>query len=416
MKKVVEREKYLDQAPVDWERTQIGELFKFSSGKARPKDISKIRTYQYRYPVYGGNGILAYSKEYSFDNPYLILGRVGEYCGCAHLTEEKSWISDNALYSKDVLSEIDFDYFKFFFDYFDLNRFSNKNGQPLITQGNVGSLTIAKPAPPEQKQIAFVLKTIQKAIQKQEEIANTTIALKKSLLNKLFTEGTKSERLKQTEAGMLPESWGVGLLKEFCEKPTYGFTASSAKTGNAKFLRITDITDVGIDWENVPYCVIDDNKIENYLLVENDIVFARIGATTGKSYIIKNPPENAVYASYLIRVRVNPEHLDPTFLFYFFNSPLYWQQIDANKHNNLKLGVNGSVLQQLLVPKPNPTEQKLIATTFTALDNKIDFHIRNKTTYNNLFNTLLNELMTGTVRVNDLDFHSKTSSYKKVIA
>ncbi len=175
------------------------------------------------------------------------------------------------------------------------------------------------------------------------------------------------EGWKETEIGLIPEDWEQSILSEYAEKPQYGFTDSSSNSGNAKFLRITDITDTGVDWNNVPYCTCPD--IEKYKLENSDIVFARIGATTGKSYIIKNPPK-AVFASYLIRVRTKSKLLSE-YLIFFFNSEYYWKQINSQKGNNLKGGVNGSILSNLRIIVPPLPEQRKISHILCTLQKAI---------------------------------------------
>lgn len=196
----------------------------------------------------------------------------------------------------------------------------------------------------------------------------------------------------ETEIGLFPDSWSVEPLGKICEKPTYGFTDSASKVGNAKFLRITDITENGVDWEAVPYCNCPVNKLNNYLLKDGDIVFARIGATTGKSYIINNPPV-AVYASYLIRVRTKDE-INPLFLYFFFQSKEYWKQVDANKKSNLKQGVNGSILQKLLIPKPEKDEQDSIANIISLIQSAIQKQEQIINTTIELKNALMKKLFT----------------------
>jgi len=88
-------------------------------------------------------------------------------------------------------------------------------------------------------------------------------------------------------------------------------------------------------------------------------VVARIGATTGKSYLITDPPD-AVFASYLIRIRTN-NGLLAEFLDQFMKSEDYWRQIDAAKGGRLKQGVSIPVLQGLQLPIPPLSEQKAIA-------------------------------------------------------
>lgn len=101
--------------PKEWKVQSIGETFKFSSGKSRPKNTSKEKTDVLNIPVYGGNGILGYTDQIFTKDRHLILGRVGEYCGCVHLTANSSWISDNALYGKEKLTNDDLFFLKYCF-------------------------------------------------------------------------------------------------------------------------------------------------------------------------------------------------------------------------------------------------------------------------------------------------------------
>ncbi|MDA8951165.1 restriction endonuclease subunit S, partial [Pseudomonadales bacterium] len=91
------------------------------------------------------------------------------------------------------------------------------------------------------------------------------------------------------------EAVALGAISDI----SYGYTAkASFEQGSFKFLRITDIQDHGVDWSLVPYCEVEADKIDKFLLNVGDIVFARTGATTGKSYLLSDV-ENSVFASYL---------------------------------------------------------------------------------------------------------------------
>ncbi|MFH0832006.1 MAG: restriction endonuclease subunit S [archaeon] len=254
----------------------------------------------------------------------------------------------------------------------------------------------------EQQKIVSVLSKIQQAIEQQDKIIQITKELKKSLMSRLFSEGLHSEEQKETEIGLVPKSWEVVTVGDTCEKPQYGYTESSThKPIGPKFLRITDITEKGVNWAEVPYCKCPKDLIEKYKLQREDIVFARIGATTGKSYIIEDCPL-AVYASYLIRVRTK-EKVYSAYLYYFFNSDMYWQQINANKGSSLKMGVNGSILAALKFPLPKIEEQKEIVNILSNIDKKLTQSESRKQTLQTLFKTMLNQLMTGKVRVKNLD-------------
>ena len=202
--------------------------------------------------------------------------------------------------------------------------------------------------------------------------------------------------LVETEIGTIAPDWRIVPLKDVAEKPQYGLTAKSAKSGDTKFLRITDITDQGVNWATVPFCSAPKKKIDTCRLKSGDIVFARIGATTGKSYMINDPPD-AVFASYLIRVRVGND-LEPGFLIHFFQSRGYWQQVDANKHANLKKGVNGSVLSELLLPLPPLPEQKKIAYILSTVQRAIEAQERIIQTTTELKKALMHKLFTEGTR------------------
>lgn len=154
-------------------------------------------------------------------------------------------------------------------------------------------------------------------------------------------------------------SWKTVHLRDHICKPEYGFTTSAtANFTGLKFLRITDIQDDKVEWETVPYCKCEINK-ERYLLKSGDIVVARIGATTGKTYLVENPPES-IFASYLMRIRTKTDLL-PEFLNLFFQTEDYWKQIFQNMGGRLKGGVNIPILQSLVLPFPSVFEQRAIS-------------------------------------------------------
>ncbi len=161
-----------------------------------------------------------------------------------------------------------------------------------------------------------------------------------------------------------PSRWKRAALRDCCFRPEYGYTASAIqKPVGPKFLRITDIQDGQVEWNKVPYVEKPDNGARSYLLETGDIVIARIGATTGKAFLIQECPE-AVFASYLIRLRTKPGLL-AKFLNYCLQTSEYWQHIDSLKGGRLKGGVNIPILENLEIPLPPPIEQRAIAS---ALD------------------------------------------------
>lgn len=137
------------------EMVRLGECFTLSSGKFLPTN----KRVNGEYSVFGGNGITGKHNEYFIDKPTIVIGRVGEYCGCVHTTGEKVWVTDNALFVTQFLKTIDRDYLCYTLNQKNLNSFANKSGQPSISQSIILKIEIPLPPLETQKQIAKILDT-----------------------------------------------------------------------------------------------------------------------------------------------------------------------------------------------------------------------------------------------------------------
>lgn len=136
-------------------------------------------------------------------------------------------------------------------------------------------------------------------------------------------------------------------LEQLIEGTQYGYNASALQSGKNKFLRISDIHESKVIWETVPYCNCDDEK--TYLLKKDDILIARTGGTTGKSFKIDNPPAHSIYAGYLIRIRAKQE-VNPDYIYLFLHSFAYWSQIVNLNERNFRPKANAENLKSLILP------------------------------------------------------------------
>ena len=197
----------------------------------------------------------------------------------------------------------------------------------------------------------------------------------------------------------LPKGWVWTTVGEISQSILYGVSESAKSHGVYKLLRITDIQNNFVNWKTVPFSDYDESKAESYLLKDGDILFARTGATVGKSYLVTNLQENAIYASYLIRVQTYNQVL-PEFVKYFFESGYYWSQILCNSVGIGQPNVNGTILANLMLPIPPIKEQKRIVKELTKWLRIIDNIDRGK-------ESLQDSIKHAKTKILDLAIHGK---------
>ena len=154
----------------------------------------------------------------------------------------------------------------------------------------------------------------------------------------------------------IPDSWQWERWGNISHSIQYGYNAPAETNGDVRMVRISDIQNGDVQWETVPFCHINETDIENYLLQENDILFARTGGTVGKSFLVRKTPYPAIYAGYLIRTRYSC-FLSPNYLKFFMESQLYWEQLRNGTIATAQPNCNGKTLSKMIVPIPPHNEQ-----------------------------------------------------------
>ena len=195
---------------------------------------------------------------------------------------------------------------------------------------------------------------------------------------------------------MLPEGWVWARLGSLSAQINYGVSNSAERNGSHKLLRITDIDQQKVDWNSVPYTTVDEATAINCKVSDGDILFARIGATVGKTYLATGTPRNTVYASYLIRVQALL--CDAHYLINFFDAPYYWEEIGSNAVGSGRPNVNGTVLSSLFVPVPPLAEQRRIVDALDKYLALVDEIERDRAGLDGLFAQLKSKVLDLAVR------------------
>ncbi len=219
---------------------------------------------------------------------------------------------------------------------------------------NLKDITIILPPLPEQTRIVNKLDSlferIDKSIALLEENIKHTEALMASVLDEIFSK-INAKRFQ---------------VKDLSKNIQYGYTGKALDKGEYYYLRITDIQNGKVNFSNTPYSDIPESQVDKYVLKHGDILFARTGATAGKSYLF-NDDEKSVFASYLIRVVCNEKVLIPNYLYCFFQSKGYWDQIFGNIVGAAQPNFNGKKLGEIIVPLPDINTQQKIIEKFESL-------------------------------------------------
>ena len=157
----------------------------------------------------------------------------------------------------------------------------------------------------------------------------------------------------------IPKGWEWERWGNISQSIQYGYNAPALEKGVIKMVRISDIQDNKVLWNNVPFCMIEEKDIKTYLLEINDILFARTGGTVGKSFLVEDVPMKSIYAGYLIRTRYS-SLLCPHYMKAFMESQLYWEQLKNGTIATAQPNCNGKTLAKILLPIPPINEQKRI--------------------------------------------------------
>ena len=217
----------------------------------------------------------------------------------------------------------------------------------------------------------------------------------------------------------IPNSWVWVRLGDIIDNIKYGYTASSQENGEVKLLRITDIQNDEVNWNTVPYCKISEEEFETYQLKVRDILIARTGGTIGKTFLIREIPQNlrSVYASYLIKFYPN-KNISEIYLKNYFSTDLYWKLLKIKSRGTGQPNVNSPSLQALLVPLPPLEEQQEIVRILDEVlenENKVKELLELEERIDVLEKSILNKAFKGELGTQNSSDESAIELLKEIL-
>lgn len=317
-------------------------------------------------------GEFAYNKSYSRDYPWGAIKRLDNY--------DMGALSSLYITFKPVKINSDF-----LLSYYDTNKW-HKEVSTRATEGarNHGLLNIsandfletelAIPLEEEQEKVGSFFKQLDEAISLYQQELNTLKQTKQGFLQKMFPK--EGESVPEIRFPGFTGEWKNHTLGETVDSMAYGLNASSKEyDGENKYIRITDIDDITHKFlkEKITSPNTDLSLAEEYLLNEGDILFARTGASVGKTYIYDSKDGKVYYAGFLIRARVKDEYV-PEFIFQNTLTSRYLKFIKVASQRSGQPGVNAQEYAGFSFMIPDKKEQQEISDFFKQLDEVIALH------------------------------------------
>lgn len=283
----------------------------------------------------------------------------------------------------------------------------NKTTIPNLSRNRLAALDVPHPRINEQQDIVGALARVRQAMKVHDRSLASSQGLKRAAMRKLFTHGLRGEAQKTTEVGPVPESWNIMPCEHGVDAITVGVVVRPASyyvpVGIPAF-RSLNIREDRIDTTSLVFFSERDNNtlLRKSKLRAGDVLVVRTGYP-GTASVVPEEYDGANCIDIVV-IRPNPLVIQGHFLSRFLNSGFGKSQIASNSHGLAQQHLNVGAVRRLRIPVP-PTldEQRAIVAILDAIDRKIDLHRRKRAVLDELFKSLLHKLMTGEIRVGDLD-------------
>ncbi len=289
----------------------------------------------------------------------------------------------------------------------------NKTTIPNLSQSRLKSFILPVPPLPEQKAIARVLSTIQKAVETQDKVIAAAKELRKSLMRHLFNYGpvpvSEADKipLKDTEIGAVPEHWEVVKIRDVAEfQGGYAFKSGNYVKEGVKLLKIANVSFGKVVWDDVSF--LPDEYMENYedySLHRGEIIMAMTRPIVAGGIKVARLEEKdcpSLLNQRVGRFRIG-NSINAEYLFQILFNKSFVDAIGLGAIGSQQPNISASQIESIIIPLPSLSVQLEIADMLSAVDSKIESEENRKAALQTLFKTMLHHLMTGKVRVKELE-------------
>ncbi|MGO9585784.1 MAG: restriction endonuclease subunit S [Limisphaerales bacterium] len=357
----------------------LGDIADFRNGKAiSPERYTPVG----RHPVFGSNGQIARSDDVLNQQPVIVIGRVGAYCGCVHYVPRASWVTDNAIVAVPKEGN-NLRYLFYLLGSLELQRTAIGSAQPLMTQGGLKAVRTKAPPLAEQKAIALILGTLDDKIDLNRRMNATLETLAQTLFKNWFVEAAATK---------LPQGWRAGMLGEVAENPRRSIQPDEIKSAMCY-----------IGLEHMPRRCITLSEWESGTKLEsNKLEFKRLEILFGKLrpyfHKVGVAPLDGVCSTDILVVRPKtPEWFG--FVLGHVSSAELVNHTDAASTGTKMPRTNWNDIARFEVALPPETLAAEFTATIRPMIDRIIANIHESRTLAELRDALLPKLLSGKLRV-----------------
>lgn len=286
---------------------------------------------------------------------------------------------------------------------------------PRTSWRSLRELVVFCPPLPEQQRIAEILDTVDEAIRKTEEVIAKLQQMKQGLLHDLLTRGIDDngelrdpdrhpEQFKPSELGRIPRGWDVSPLGSLLlERPKNGLYKAPFEIGSGMLMvgQTAFTAEDSVDFSSARRARVAHAEFAQFGLRAGDVLVTRVYATVdgvGRSVLVPECPEDAVYESNMMRVRVDRDRIDSGVLHVWMKSYRSRLHIRGNASSSNQTSINQRGLMSLPCPIPVGEEQGRIVERISRTDEEIRCEELSLAKLRQLKSGLMDDLLTGRVR------------------
>jgi type I restriction enzyme S subunit len=401
--------------PKEWGAKDLGEVCSLKSGlgiTAKDIDINS------NFPCYGGNGLRGYTKTFTHEGDYALIGRQGALCGNVQFANGKFFASEHALVATPN-KDNDAKWLSIYLERMNLNQYSESSAQPGLSAEKLKVLKLITPLPKEQTAIANALSDVDALLTELKKLIAKKQAIKTATMQQLLTGKTRlpqfatySEGEKQgqpkgitpSELCEIPEDWHHFIIdKNATLKARIGWQALTTKeyldSGNKYLVTGTDFDAGEVNWSSC--CYVSDWRYKqdsNIKLKENDVLITKDG-TIGKVGFIKKLPLPATLNSGVFVIRPKGNSFLPKYLFYILTSSIFKKFIKGITAGSTITHLYQKDFVHFGFYGPKIEEQTAIATILSDMDNEIQALEKRLTKTRQIKQGMMQQLLTGRTRL-----------------